>query len=66
MNEALWDQTVEIATTQIPDLEGVEISDDVYRTDLAEAAVASLEEKGLDVHGESWERVEVELQPGGE
>jgi NitT/TauT family transport system substrate-binding protein len=66
MNEPLWDQTVEIATTQIPDLEGVEISDDVYRTDLAEAAVASLEDKGLDVHGESWERVEVELQPGGE
>lgn len=66
MSEPLWDQTVEIATTQIPDLEGVEIGDDVYRTDLAEAAVASLEDRGLDVHGESWERVEVELQPGGE
>lgn len=66
MTEPLWDQTVEIATTQIPDLEGVEIGEDVYRTDLAEAAVASLEDRGLDVHGESWERVEVELQPGGE
>ena len=66
MNEELWDQTVEIATTQIPDLQGVEISDDVYRADLAEQAVAALEEKGLDVHGEDWERVEVELQPGGE
>jgi NitT/TauT family transport system substrate-binding protein len=66
MNEDLWNQTVEIATTQIPDLQGVEISDDVYRADLAEEAVAALEERGLDVNGEDWERVEVELQPGGE
>ena len=66
MNEDLWNQTVEIATTQIPDLQGVEIGDGVYRTDLAEAAVAALEEQGLDVTGADWERVEVELQPGGE
>ena len=66
MNEDLWNQTIEIATTQIPDLQGVEISPDVYRTDLAEAAVAALEERGLDVRGESWERVEVQLNPGGE
>ncbi|HLU31607.1 MAG TPA: ABC transporter substrate-binding protein, partial [Acidimicrobiia bacterium] len=66
MNDGLWDQTIEIATTQIPDLEGVEISDDVYRADLAEAAVAALEEQGLDVRGESWERIEVQLNPGGE
>lgn len=66
MNEPLWDQTIEIATTQIPDLEGVEVSDDVYRSDLAEAAVAALEEKGLDVHGQDWQRAEVQLNPGGE
>jgi NitT/TauT family transport system substrate-binding protein len=66
MNEDLWNQTVEIATTQIPDLQGVEISEDVYRADLAEEAVAALEERGLNVHGEDWERVEVELQPAGE
>ncbi|HEX2154386.1 MAG TPA: ABC transporter substrate-binding protein [Acidimicrobiia bacterium] len=66
MNEELWNQTVEIATTQIPDLQGVEIGEDVYRSDLAESAVAALEEKGLDVHGNDWERIEVQLNPGGE
>ena len=42
MNEDLWDQTVAIATEQIAELQGVEIPDDVYRTDLAQAAVDAL------------------------
>ena len=66
MNQPLWDQTVEIATTQIPDLQGVEIGSDVYRTDLAQAAVDNLKAKGLDVNGNDWQRVEVTLNPGGE
>lgn len=66
MNEPLWDQTVEIATSLVPDLQGAEISPDAYRTDLAEAAVASLEAEGLDVTGNDWERAEVQLNPGGE
>jgi NitT/TauT family transport system substrate-binding protein len=65
MNQPLWDQTVEVATSQIPELQGVEISSDAYRTDLAEAAVAALEEEGLDVTGGDWERIEVELAEGG-
>lgn len=66
MNEDLWDQTVEVATSQIPELEGVEVSEDAYRTDLAEAAVQALDDEGLDVNGDSWEPREIELQPGGE
>jgi NitT/TauT family transport system substrate-binding protein len=66
MNETLWDQTVEVATGQIPELEGVEISPDAYRTDLAQAAVDALEDEGLDVTGSGYERREIELRPGGE
>lgn len=41
-------------------------SEDAYRTDLAEAAVAELEEDGEDVRGEEWVKPEVEVTPGGE
>jgi NitT/TauT family transport system substrate-binding protein len=63
MNADLWDQTVAIATEQIPELQGVEISSDVYRTDLSEAAVAALGD--ADVNGEGYERREIELTEGG-
>jgi NitT/TauT family transport system substrate-binding protein len=66
MDQALWDQSVEIATTQIPDLQGVEIGDDAFRTDLAEAAVATLEAEGIDVTGAGFEKVEVTLNEAGE
>jgi NitT/TauT family transport system substrate-binding protein len=41
-------------------------TDDAYRTDIAEAAIAELEEDGEDVRGEDWEKPEVEVTPGGE
>ena len=66
MDPDAWAQTVEVATTQIPELEGAEISDDVYDSSFAEAAVAALEEEGLDVRGEDFEKAEVELAEGGE
>jgi NitT/TauT family transport system substrate-binding protein len=37
-----------------------------YRTDLAEAAVAKLKSHGVDVNGDSWQKAEVEVTPGGE
>jgi NitT/TauT family transport system substrate-binding protein len=37
-----------------------------YRTDLAEAAVAELKSHGVDVNGDSWQKTEVEVTPGGE
>lgn len=64
MNTELWDQTVAVATEQIPELQGVEIPDDAYRTDLAEAAIAMLGD--ADVNGEGYERREVVLVEGGE
>ncbi len=66
MNESLWDQTVEVATGQIEELQGVEITGDAYRADLAQQAVDELREDGLDVEGESFELRDIELQPGGE
>jgi dihydropteroate synthase len=55
-----------VATSQIEELQGVEISGDAYRTDLAQQAVDALREEGLDIRGESYEPGEIELQPGGE
>lgn len=66
MNDSLWDQTVEAATSQIPELQGVEISDDAFRTDLARAAVDALRDEGLDVDGDGYERRTIELREGGE
>ena len=63
MNEDLWDQTVAIATEQIAELQGVEIPDEAYRTDLAQAAVDALGD--ADVTGEGFERRDIELQEGG-
>ena len=63
MNEELWDQTISIANEQVVDFQGVEIPDDVYRTDLAQAAVDALGD--ADVSGSGFERRDIELQEGG-
>ncbi len=63
VDQALWDQTVEIATS-----EGVLASapdDGAFRTDIADEAIANLEASGLDVTGDSWERLDVEVTEGG-
>lgn len=59
-----FEQSVEIGITyeiitETPD-EGA------WRTDLVETAVQNLIDKGLDVYGLEYERMEVELLPGGE
>jgi hypothetical protein len=54
---------VAIATEQITELQGVEIPDEAYRTDLAQAAVDALSD--ADVTGEGFERRDIELQEGG-
>ncbi len=64
MDELLWNQTVKVATD-----EG--ILNDVptqgaFRTDLAEEAVANLRDAGVDVIGDGWAPVTVELKEGGE
>lgn len=64
MDTALWAQTIEVATSQ-----GVITADPgmgAYRSDLAEAAVASLKADGLDTEGTGYTPREVTVTPGGE
>ena len=64
MNQELWDQTVDVSTSEIPELEGKEIPDEAYRTDLAEAAIANLGD--MDTSGDGYQRRDIELREGGE
>jgi NitT/TauT family transport system substrate-binding protein len=64
MDQALWNQTIEVATSQkvlkaAPDA-------GAYRTDLAEKAVNDLKAEGLDVNGANYQPKQVEITPGGE
>jgi NitT/TauT family transport system substrate-binding protein len=64
MDEALWDQTIEVATSE--NVISEEPAEGSFRSDIAEAAVASLDDEGLDTTGEDYEPIEVEVTPGGE
>jgi len=64
MDPAGFDLTNQIATDY--EIIGTPATSDAYRTDIAEAAAAELEEDGEDVRGEDWEKPEVEVTPGGE
>jgi NitT/TauT family transport system substrate-binding protein len=60
----LWAQTIEVAVGQ-----GVISADpgaEAYRNDLAEAAVAALNEDDLDTTGAGFEKSSITLNPGGE
>ena len=64
MDPDLWAQTAEVATG-----EGILASapdEGAYRSDIAWEAVANLRAAGVDVVGNNWQRVTVELLPGGE
>jgi len=64
MDQSLWDQTVDIATS-----EGIltaEPDSESFRTDIAEEAVENLEDEGLDVIGNGFERRTVELLENGD
>ncbi len=64
MDTALWDQTISVATSESV-LAGAPDAD-AYTTEYAEAAVALLEDMGIDVVGSSWSPITVELNEGGE
>ena len=67
MDQALWDQTVAVATTQIPELTGVSIPASSFTAEHAEAAVTALNDDGLDTSGSSWQKLtDVKLNQGGE
>ena len=64
MDPDLWAQTAEVATS-----EGILASapdEDAYRPEIAWEAVTNLRNAGVDVIGNNWQRVPVELLPGGE
>ena len=63
MDSGLWDQTIEIATSE--QILQAEPEGTAYVIDIAQEAVANLEAQGLDVIGNEWERVTVELLEGG-
>lgn len=66
MDKALWDQTIEVATSQIPELSGVSIPEGSFDTSFAEAAVDALNADGLDTVGSGFSKRTVELTQGGE
>lgn len=64
MDQDLWDQTVDIAVAEsvladVPDA-------DSFTTEYAEAAVDLLKNQSVDVLGNDWSSITVELLPGGE
>jgi NitT/TauT family transport system substrate-binding protein len=64
MDKALWDQTVEVSTSE--SVLAAAPDDGAYTTEYAEAAVAMLEDQGVDVTGDGWSRIDVELVEGGD
>jgi NitT/TauT family transport system substrate-binding protein len=69
IDEAAWDQTVQIAletrnaegsTVITAEPEGL-----AFTNDIVEAALAELEEEGVDTTGEDFEEIDVELAEGG-
>ncbi len=63
MDQALWDQTIQIATDEQILQSAPEGT--AFVTDIAQEAVDNLEALGVDVVGDSWQRVTVELIEGG-
>jgi len=63
MDQTLWDQTIEIATSE--QILQAAPEGTAYITDIAQEAVDNLKSQGLDVVGNDWQRVEVELVEGG-
>jgi NitT/TauT family transport system substrate-binding protein len=64
MNSADFDTTVQIAEDY--DIVKNPPGDGVFDSEFAEAAVAALEDDGVDVKGADWEAPEVEVTEGGE
>ena len=64
MDANLWNQTINVATsesilTSAPDA-------GAYTTKYVDAALASLNGRGMDTTGQNWQRIEVTLNLGGE
>jgi NitT/TauT family transport system substrate-binding protein len=64
MDPESWEITKQIAV-DFGIVENEPDAEATYRTDLAEAAVAALQEEDVDVTGDAYEPEEVEVTPGG-
>jgi len=64
MDSGLWDQTIKIATDEA--ILSAAPTDGAFRTDIAEEAVENLKAAGVDVVGDGFEKITVELNEGGE
>lgn len=69
LDTAAWDRTVQIAQ-ETKNLEGSTVltappTDGAYTTEIATAALALLDAKGIDTKGEGFEPIEVTLEEGG-
>ena len=63
MDQGLWDQTVDVATSE--DVIAADPGSGAFRTDIAQAAVDALNLDGLDTEGGDYSPVTVELNEGG-
>jgi len=63
MDQALWDQTVDIATAE--GILGADPTNGAFRTDIVEEALANLEADGVDVNGAGFAKIDVEVTEGG-
>jgi NitT/TauT family transport system substrate-binding protein len=69
IDQAAWDRTVEIAQNT-PNLEGATVltappTDGAFTNDIVEAAWTMLADSGLDLTGDGFAPIEVELTEGG-
>lgn len=64
MDAGAWARTVEVAVDG--EIISGEPTDDAYRTDLAEAAMTAVAESAVDAIGADFEKLDVEVTPGGE
>jgi NitT/TauT family transport system substrate-binding protein len=63
VDDALWAQTVDVAT--VAGFLSAEPDEGAYTNDYVTEALAELEEEGLDVKGEDFEKVETDLSAAG-
>jgi len=64
MDQGLWDQTVDVATSE--GILSAAPDSGAFTNEYATAAIDLLRAKGIDAFGLSWQPTEVTLNPGGE
>jgi NitT/TauT family transport system substrate-binding protein len=69
INQEAWDRTVKLAS-ETPNLDGATVltkpvDDGAFTNEIVQAALDELKAEGVDVNGDGWSRITVELQEGG-